>query len=151
MLVAPSDGAFGMIAADALDFVVIDVEAACSRVSSICQVGIVGFHNGAEVFAYESLVDPCDDFSSFNVRIHGIESHHVEGQPTFADVHETISSHLTGRITVAQSYFDKGALGPLAAYTIDRRSRTAGSTASASPNAPGHILEVIVSMCSPDL
>lgn len=25
------------------DFVVIDVETACSRVSSICQIGIVGF------------------------------------------------------------------------------------------------------------
>jgi len=111
MLVTPSDTAFGTIAAGALDFVVIDVETACSRISSICQVGIVGFHNGAEVFAYESLVDPCDDFSSFNVRIHGIESHHVEGQPTFAKVHEAISGHLTGRITVAHSYFDKGALG----------------------------------------
>ena len=54
------------------DFVVVDVETACSRVSSICQIGIVGFRNGAEVFAYETLVDPCDEFSPFNTRIHGI-------------------------------------------------------------------------------
>ncbi|MET0377330.1 MAG: hypothetical protein ABW128_24105, partial [Rhizorhabdus sp.] len=31
-----------------LDFVVVDVETACSRVSSICQIGIVGFRSGVE-------------------------------------------------------------------------------------------------------
>jgi len=66
---------------------------------------------GAEVFAYETLIDPCDDFSPFNIRIHGISSDHVAGKPIFADVHEVIDRHLTGRITVAHSFFDKGALG----------------------------------------
>ena len=108
------------VAGDPPDFVVIDVETACSRVSSICQVGIVGFRDGRELFAYESLVDPCDDFSSFNIRIHGIEAHHCLGQPTFADVHEIVSGHLTGRITVAHSYFDKGALAA-ACRVHDRR------------------------------
>lgn len=92
------------------DFVVIDVETACSRVSSICQVGIVGFRDGREVFAYETLVDPCDDFHSFNTRIHGIAAHHVVGQPRFPDIHATVHGHLSGRTTVAHSYFDKGAL-----------------------------------------
>ena len=92
------------------DFVVIDVETACARVSSICQVGIVGFRDGREVFAYETLLDPCDDFHAMNTRIHGIAAHHVVGQPTFAHVHAEIERHLSGRITVAHSYFDKGAL-----------------------------------------
>ena len=92
------------------DFVVIDVETACARVSSICQVGIVGFRDGREVFAYEKLLDPCDDFHAMNTRIHGIAAHHVVGQPTFAHVHAEIDRHLSGRITVAHSYFDKGAL-----------------------------------------
>ena len=92
------------------DFVVIDVETACARVSSICQVGIVGFREGREVFAYEKLLDPCDDFHAMNTRIHGIAAHHVVGQPTFAHVHAEIDRHLSGRITVAHSYFDKGAL-----------------------------------------
>jgi DNA polymerase-3 subunit epsilon len=92
------------------DFVVIDVETACSRVSSICQIGIVGFRDGREVFAYETLLDPCDDFHAMNTRIHGIAAHHVIGQPTFAHVHADIDRHLTGRVTVAHSYFDKGAL-----------------------------------------
>ena len=42
---------------DTPDFVVIDVETACSRVSSICQVGIVGFRDGRELFAWETLLD----------------------------------------------------------------------------------------------
>jgi len=92
------------------DFVVIDVETACSRVSSICQVGIVGFRDGREAFAWETLLDPCDEFHAGNTRIHGIAAHHVAGQPTFAHVHDIIDWHLADRITVAHSLFDKGAL-----------------------------------------
>jgi len=92
------------------DFVVIDVETACSRVSSICQVGIVGFRDGREIFAWETLLDPCDEFHAGNIRVHGIAAHHVVGQPTFAHVHATIDRHLSGRLTVAHSLFDKGAL-----------------------------------------
>lgn len=69
------------------DFVVIDVETSCSRVSSICQIGIVGFRGGSEAFSYETLVDPCDDFHGFNTRIHGIRAEHVAGQPHFGMVH----------------------------------------------------------------
>ncbi|MBJ6120864.1 exonuclease domain-containing protein [Sphingomonas mollis] len=100
----------GPAAADELDFVVIDVETACSRVSSICQIGIVGFRAGTVAFEYETLVDPRDHFSSFNTRIHGIAADHVAGKPCFADVHEVVDGHLAGRTTVAHSYFDKGAL-----------------------------------------
>lgn len=92
------------------DFVVIDVETACSNVSSICQIGIVGFRGGVVDFEYETLVDPLDRFSSWNVRIHGITAEHVFGQPCFADVHAVVDRHLGGRVTVSHSYFDKGAL-----------------------------------------
>lgn len=95
---------------EAPDFVVIDVETACSRVSSICQIGIVGFRNGLITFEYETLIDPRDQFSGFNTRIHGISAEHVAGQPCFAEVHDIVHGHLGGRITVAHSYFDKGAL-----------------------------------------
>jgi DNA polymerase-3 subunit epsilon len=95
---------------DAPDFVVVDVETACSRVSSICQIGIVGFRGGREIFAYETLVDPRDEFHLFNTRIHGICADHVVGQPHFGDIHGIVDAHLAGRTTVAHSYFDKGAL-----------------------------------------
>ena len=97
-------------AVDPPDFVVIDVETACSRVSSICQIGIVGFTSGAVSFEYETLLDPRDHFSGFNTRIHGIAAEHAVGYPCFADVHGTVDAHLGGRTTVAHSYFDKGAL-----------------------------------------
>jgi DNA polymerase-3 subunit epsilon len=92
------------------DFVVVDVETACSRVSSICQIGIVGFRDGSEMFSYETLVDPCDEFSSFNIRIHGISGDHVAGKPNFGHIHATVAAHLSARITVAHSSFDKSAL-----------------------------------------
>ena len=101
------------------DFVVVDVETACSRVSSICQIGLVGFKDGVEMFEYETLVDPLDRFSSFNTRIHGVTGDHVLGAPTFGDIHAAINGHLAGRITVAHSFFDKGALG--AACAIHER------------------------------
>lgn len=97
-------------AEDSSDFVVVDVETACSRVSSICQVGIVGFREGRVTFEYETLLDPLDHFSSFNTRIHGITAEHVAKQPCFGDVHHLIDGHLAQRTTVAHSYFDKGAL-----------------------------------------
>lgn len=93
------------------DFVVVDVETACSSVSSICQIGIVGFRAGTVAFEYETLVDPLDRFSSFNIAIHGITSDHVVGAPTFGAVHAAVDGYLKGRVTVAHSNFDKGALG----------------------------------------
>jgi DNA polymerase-3 subunit epsilon len=98
-----------------VDFVVIDVETACSRTSSICQIGIVGFRDGREVEAYETLVDPRDNFDGFNIGLHGISPSHVRGQPTFAALHSVVSAHLGGRITVAHSSFDRGALASVCA------------------------------------
>ncbi|EJL33511.1 exonuclease domain-containing protein [Novosphingobium sp. AP12] len=133
---------------DAPDFVVVDVETACSRVSSICQIGIVGFRGGQEVFAYETLVDPCDEFSSFNIGIHGITARHCAGQPTFADIHATVDSHLSGRITVAHSWFDKGALA--AACRIGERPAietrwldSVGVAKRAWPQLSSHRLNVL--------
>ncbi|PZQ63445.1 MAG: transposase [Phenylobacterium zucineum] len=93
-----------------LDFVVIDVETACPRVSSICQIGIVGFAGGREVLNYETLVDPQDSFSGFNTRLHGIGPQHVAGKPTFPRLYGALLEHLGGRVTVAHSNFDQGAL-----------------------------------------
>lgn len=133
---------------EAPDFVVVDVETSCSQVSSICQIGIVGFKDGRETFAYETLLDPCDRFSSFNTRIHGITADHVVGAPTFADAHAIIAGHLSGRITVAHSLFDKGALA--AACLINQRDPIAATwldsvrvAKRAWPDLPSHRLNVL--------
>ncbi|KQN36939.1 transposase [Sphingomonas sp. Leaf407] len=134
--------------ADAPDFVVIDVETACSRVSSICQIGIVGFRDGGIAFEYETLVDPQDQFSSFNTRIHGITAEHVRGKPSFADVHDVVTRHLGGRITVAHSYFDKGAMA--AACRVHDRTMvdttwldSVGVAKRAWPDLPSHKLNIV--------
>ncbi|MGI4802702.1 MAG: hypothetical protein ACRYG8_53460 [Janthinobacterium lividum] len=69
---------------------------------------------------FETLVDPLGRSSPFNTRIHGFTGDHIIGAPTFGEVHAAVSEHLSGRITVAHSFFDKGALG--AAYGIHRTS-----------------------------
>jgi DNA polymerase-3 subunit epsilon len=130
------------------DFVVVDVETACSRVSSICQIGIVGFRDGVEIFDYETLIDPRDYFSSFNIRVHGITDDHVAGAPTFADVHAIVDRHLAGRVTVAHSMFDKGALAA-ACLIHDRtpiQTRWLDSVRVAKrawPDLPSHRLNVL--------
>jgi DNA polymerase-3 subunit epsilon len=93
-----------------MDFVVIDVETACGRSSSICQIGIVGFAGGREVLTWETLVDPQDVFAEFNTRLHGIGPRHVRGKPRFPQLHGALTAHLGGRVTVAHSNFDQGAL-----------------------------------------
>jgi DNA polymerase III subunit epsilon len=109
-MTAQTASAVSAVDPDAVDFVAVDVETACGRVSSICQIGIVGFRGGEITFEYETLIDPRDYFSSFNTRIHGITATQVTGKPCFGDLHQIIDGHLGGRVTVAHSYFDKGAL-----------------------------------------
>ncbi len=148
----PADAAFGTGASnapvDAPDFVVIDVETACSRVSSICQIGIVGFRAGLVAFEYETLIDPRDHFSGFNTRIHGISAEHVVGRPCFADIHGIVHGHLHGRITVAHSYFDKGALAA-ACRVHDREAvdttwlDSVRVARRAWPDLPSHKLNVV--------
>ena len=130
------------------DFVVVNVETACSRIGSICQIGIVGFKDGVEVFEYETLVDPLDRFSSFKTSIHGITCDHVIGFPNFGEIHAAIDGHLSGRITVAHSFFDKGALG--AACATHRRAviqttwlDSVRVARRAWPELPSHRLNVL--------
>lgn len=133
---------------NAPDFVVIDVETACSRISSICQIGIVGFRDGAVSFEYETLLDPRDHFSPFNTRIHGIAARHVVGHPCFGDVHSIVEGHLVGRTTVAHSYFDKGALAAACSVHGRRPIETVWLDSvrvakRAWPELPSHKLDVV--------
>ena len=158
MFLTPSDRAASMntsaegltlaTSTDISDFVSVDVETACGRVSSICQIGIVGFRDGEIVSEYETLIDPRDHFSSFNTRIHGITADHVAGKPCFGDLHEIIDGHLAGRVTVAHSYFDKGAL--TAACRVHDRSMieatwldSVGVAKRAWPELSSHRLNIV--------
>ncbi|MGC9158591.1 MAG: 3'-5' exonuclease [Terracidiphilus sp.] len=93
-----------------MDFVVIDVETANGRMESICQVGIASFRKGRLAATWESRVDPEDDFSPFNISIHGIDASQVRGAPTWAQVFPQVAARLRGRITVSHTSFDRLAL-----------------------------------------
>ncbi len=93
-----------------MKFVVIDVETANPQMSSICQIGVVGFDGGRSVFADSLLIDPEDYFDPFNQSIHGIGPDRVVGAPTFASAHGWIAERLQGQIVVSHSAFDRTAL-----------------------------------------
>jgi DNA polymerase III subunit epsilon len=92
------------------DFVVIDVETANADLSSICQIGIVGFAEGTETSRWESLIDPEDFFDPWNISIHGIDEPDVAGAPTLPDVMGEIAARLSGVIVVSHTHFDRVAL-----------------------------------------
>jgi DNA polymerase-3 subunit epsilon len=96
---------------DQLDsFVVVDVETANPDLSSVCQIGIVGFADGKHQRSWESLVNPEDYFDPVNVSIHGIDAKRVEAAPTWPKVYREVSRVLEGNIVVSHTPFDHTAL-----------------------------------------
>jgi DNA polymerase III subunit epsilon len=93
------------------DFVVIDVETANPDLSSICQVGIASFQNGNLLEAWESLVNPEDNFSPFNISIHGIDETRVRNAPNWRNVFPQVALRLEEMIVVSHTPFDRAALG----------------------------------------
>lgn len=93
-----------------MDFVVVDVETANADLSSICQIGIATFRNGALHEKWESLVNPQDEFDPINVSIHGIDEDMVKDAPTWASTFPVVSSLLRESIVVSHTPFDRVAL-----------------------------------------
>lgn len=93
-----------------MDFVVVDVETANAKLSSICQIGIASFRNGELAETWKSLVDPEDYFSPVNISIHGIDEHAVEGAPTWRRIFPEVRARLQDRIAVSHTLFDRLAL-----------------------------------------
>ncbi|WP_446742507.1 exonuclease domain-containing protein [Silvibacterium acidisoli] len=93
-----------------MNFVVLDVETANADLSSICQVGIASFQDGLLVNTWCSLVNPEDYFDEVYVSIHGINEDQVATSPTWGQILPAISVHLTNRIVVCHTPFDKTAV-----------------------------------------
>jgi DNA polymerase III subunit epsilon len=94
-----------------MKFVAIDVETANPRMTSICQIGLVTFHDGVEVEAESKLIEPGDYFDGMNVSIHGIDADMVRGAPRFAEVHAWLRERLDGTIAACHTPFDRLAIG----------------------------------------
>ncbi|MFZ0959981.1 MAG: exonuclease domain-containing protein [Terriglobia bacterium] len=91
-------------------FVVVDVETANHNLSSICQIGIASFRDGAPNGSWESLVNPEDHFEPVNICIHGIQELNVKSAPTWPHVYPEVSRLLEGYIVVSHTPFDRAAL-----------------------------------------
>ena len=84
-----------------LNFVAFDFETANTARHSICSVGMVFVENGKIVDKVFELIDPEEDFSAFNINIHGINPEDVVGLPTFNTFYEQIKPELDNKIMVA--------------------------------------------------
>jgi DNA polymerase-3 subunit epsilon len=93
-----------------VNFVVLDVETANSDLSSICQIGVATFRNGAINNKWQSLINPQDEFHPINISIHGIDEEAVKNAPTWADVFPVVSSLLLDSIVVSHTPFDRVAV-----------------------------------------
>lgn len=129
-----------------LDFVVIDVETACSYRSSICQVGIASFLDGKLTECVETLVNPETEFSAFNISIHGIYPEHVACCPTWRDFYPTFCKSVDGRILASHTFFDREAVrGACMKYDLEmigcaRWIDTCAVARRAWPELPNHKL-----------
>lgn len=102
------------------DFVAIDVETANADMASICQIGIAKYSEGKLVDEWSSLVNPEDYFDYINMDIHGISEEDVVGAPTFPEVFDTLSDHLTNTICVSHTHFDRVSISRvLAKYDLE--------------------------------
>ena len=90
-------------------FAAIDVETANAHLSSICQVGVAIFQDGAHSSSWSSLVDPEDEFDGFNVSIHGIDDQTVKGAPKWPSVAVKLRALLAGSVAACHTPFDRAA------------------------------------------
>lgn len=93
-----------------MELVVVDVETANPDLTSICQIGVALFEQGALADTWQTLVDPKDDFDPWNVAVHGITAEDVRGAPTFPDVYSDLQRVLGCPVVACHTPFDRIAL-----------------------------------------
>lgn len=94
-----------------MNFVSVDVETANPDLSSICRIGIVHFENGRVSKTWQQYVDPEDEFSVFNIAVHGVTPQDVRGAPKIPDLLPEIRTMVEGKIVVCHGPFDRVAFG----------------------------------------
>ncbi len=93
-----------------MQFVALDVETANADMASICQVGLARYQDGSLVEEWKTYVDPDDYFDAMNVSIHGIDEEMVKGAPSFPCVALYLWDHLSDRVVVCHTHFDRVAI-----------------------------------------
>ena len=90
----------------ALDFTAIDFETANSSPASACSVGLVRVRDGIVVAQTGWLIRPPaghDEFQEWNVRIHGIRAHEVQGAPGWSEQLDRLCAFAGADVLVAHN------------------------------------------------
>lgn len=82
-------------------FVAFDFETANRNRHSICSVGMIFVENGKVIDTIYELINPEEEFDSYNISIHGIEPKDVEGAPTFTEFYESNKDKFSNKLFVA--------------------------------------------------
>jgi DNA polymerase-3 subunit epsilon len=90
-----------------MNFTAVDVETANEDLASICQIGLAEYEGASLVREWKSYVDPEDEFSGFNIDIHGIDETMVAGAPTFANLWDFLNNSLASRVVCSHTSFDR--------------------------------------------
>ncbi|MFD1432242.1 3'-5' exonuclease [Lacticaseibacillus yichunensis] len=69
-----------------MDFVAMDFETANRTRASACSLALVVVRASRIVDSFYTLIDPEEAFEPQNIRVHGITSRAVQGQPSFPQV-----------------------------------------------------------------
>lgn len=93
-----------------MNFVVVDVETANQRTSSICQIGIARFRDGKLAETWGHFVNPEDSFLSFNTELHGIGPKTISKSPTWRDLHGTVRRFMEQCTIASHTLFDRTAV-----------------------------------------
>jgi DNA polymerase-3 subunit epsilon len=95
-----------------MTFVAIDFETATNARHSACAVGIVTVENGIITDEYCTLIQPPkNEYSYWNIRVHGIEPHQTRFAKNFGEIFPEIQKRLQHKTIVAHNAsFDKSVL-----------------------------------------
>ncbi|NLP50248.1 exonuclease domain-containing protein [Bacillus sp. RO1] len=84
-----------------MDFVAFDFETANRNRHSICSVGMVFIENGVIVDSLYELINPEEEFDSFNTLIHGITESDVADALTFPVFYEKVKNKIENKLLIA--------------------------------------------------
>ena len=87
-----------------LNFTAIDFETANTNRNSICQIGICKIENGNIILTDSILVKPPEnEYSHWNIGIHGISPDLTKNEPTFPDIWSKIRYYFEDNFLVAHN------------------------------------------------
>ena len=86
-----------------MHYYAIDFETANEKRNSACALGIVEMNNNKIVNTWDYLINPEDDFNSFNISIHGIHPEDVESEKNFLELWPQIKEILENNLIIAHN------------------------------------------------